>query len=126
MATGACGINCDVCKLNLNGTCSTCGPGTSAVAAGKLSAQQRILGAPCAILACAQMNQIEEERLPDVHDHDRRAPGFVSRVGQEQPSGAARPGALEVALDPAAAARQPCPGRCVWPGRYRNSCPGPG
>jgi hypothetical protein len=59
MATGACGINCNVCKLNLNGTCSTCGPGTSAVAAGKLSAQQRILGAPCAILACAQMNQIE-------------------------------------------------------------------
>lgn len=59
MATAACGISCDVCKLNLNGTCSTCGPGTSAIAARKLSAQQRILGAPCAILACAQMNQIE-------------------------------------------------------------------
>lgn len=59
MPTSACGINCDVCKLNLLGTCSTCGPGTSLEAGKKLAAQQRLLGSPCPILACAAMNQIE-------------------------------------------------------------------
>jgi hypothetical protein len=59
MPTGACGINCDVCKLNLLGACSTCGPGTSLEAGKKLAAQQRLLGGPCPILACAAMNQIE-------------------------------------------------------------------
>jgi hypothetical protein len=57
--TGACGINCDVCKLNLLGTCSTCGPGTSLAAREKLAAQIRILGDTCSILACADMNQIQ-------------------------------------------------------------------
>ncbi|MGB5748188.1 MAG: DUF3786 domain-containing protein [Desulfobacterales bacterium] len=59
MPTGACGINCDVCKLNLLGTCSSCGPGTSLEAEKKLAAQQRLLGSTCSILACASMNQIE-------------------------------------------------------------------
>jgi hypothetical protein len=59
MATGACGINCDVCKLNLLGTCSSCGSGKSPEAEQKLAAQQRLFGSTCAILACAQMNQIE-------------------------------------------------------------------
>ena len=59
MPTGACGINCDVCKLNLLGTCSSCGSGQSLEAAQKLAAQQRLFGSTCAILACAQMNQIE-------------------------------------------------------------------
>jgi hypothetical protein len=59
MPTGACGIDCDVCKLNLLGTCSSCGPGTSLEAEKKLVAQQRLLGSPCSILACARMNQIE-------------------------------------------------------------------
>jgi hypothetical protein len=59
MSTGACGINCDVCRLNLKGICSTCGPGTSDAAACKLAAQHRILGSPCAILACAQLNHID-------------------------------------------------------------------
>ncbi len=59
MPTGACGINCDVCKLNLLGTCSTCGPGTSLEADKKLAVQQRLLGSVCAILACARMNQLE-------------------------------------------------------------------
>lgn len=59
MPTGACGINCDVCRLNLLGTCSSCGPGTSLVAQKKLAAQQRLLGDTCAILACANMNQLE-------------------------------------------------------------------
>jgi hypothetical protein len=59
MPTGACGIHCDVCKLNLLGTCSSCGSGTSMQAKQKLAAQERLLGGTCAILACAQLNQIE-------------------------------------------------------------------
>ena len=59
MSTGACGINCDVCKLNLLGTCSSCGPGTSLEAENKLAAQQRLLGSTCSILACANLNQLE-------------------------------------------------------------------
>jgi len=58
MSTGACGINCDVCQLNMKGICSTCGPGTSAAARKKLAAQVRILGNPCSILACAEMKKI--------------------------------------------------------------------
>ena len=56
MATGACGISWDVCKLHLLGTCSSCGPGKSKAAAMKLQAQERILGSPCPILACVVMN----------------------------------------------------------------------
>lgn len=59
MPTGVCGIDCDVCRLNLLGTCSSCGPGTSLEAEKKLAAQQRLLGSACSILACARMNQIE-------------------------------------------------------------------
>lgn len=59
MPTGACGISCDVCKLNLLGTCSSCGPGTSLEAEKKLAAQRRLLGSPCSILACANLNQLE-------------------------------------------------------------------
>ena len=59
MPTGACGINCDVCKLNLLGTCTSCGPGRSIQAAGKLEVQQRLLGSTCPVLDCARMNQIE-------------------------------------------------------------------
>ena len=59
MPTGACGINCDVCKLNLLETCSSCGPGTSLQAGRKLAAQQRLLGSTCPILDCARMNEIE-------------------------------------------------------------------
>ncbi|MGD8701193.1 MAG: DUF3786 domain-containing protein [Desulfosarcina sp.] len=59
MATGACGINCDVCQLNLLGQCSSCGPGRSELAASKAAAQQRILGHPCAILACARLNHVD-------------------------------------------------------------------
>lgn len=59
MPTGACGIHCDVCKLNLLGTCSSCGPGKSPQAEQKLAAQQRLLGGTCPILACAQLNQVD-------------------------------------------------------------------
>ncbi len=59
MATGACGVNCDVCKLRLMELCSSCGPGKSREADRKLEAQKRILGDPCPILACARMSQID-------------------------------------------------------------------
>jgi len=59
MPTGACGINCDVCKLRLLGTCTTCGSGRSEHAQRKLAAQKRVFGGTCTILACASLNQIE-------------------------------------------------------------------
>ncbi len=59
MPTGACGINCDVCKLRLLGTCSTCGSGRSKEARKKLEAQRRIFGGNCTILECACLNNIE-------------------------------------------------------------------
>lgn len=59
MATGACGIQCDVCGLHVRGLCSTCGPGTSIKAAKKMEVQERILGAPCPILACAAARGID-------------------------------------------------------------------
>jgi hypothetical protein len=59
MATGACGINCDVCQLNLLGHCSSCGPGRSDLAARKSAAQKRTFGHPCAILECARLNHID-------------------------------------------------------------------
>ena len=59
MPTGACGINCDVCRLTLLEICSTCGPGKGQAAQKKMAAQQRILGAPCPILACAVKSHID-------------------------------------------------------------------
>ncbi len=59
MPTGACGINCDVCKLRLLDVCSSCGHGNSLEAWKKLEAQKRIFGTTCAILACACMNNLE-------------------------------------------------------------------
>ena len=59
MSTGACGINCDVCRLNVLGVCSSCGPGRSPAAQRKMDAQVRILGAPCPILECASMRGID-------------------------------------------------------------------
>ncbi|OQY52734.1 MAG: hypothetical protein B6245_23385 [Desulfobacteraceae bacterium 4572_88] len=59
MPTGACGINCDVCKLRLLEICSTCGSGKSPDAHKKLDAQKRIFGGTCIILECACMNHLE-------------------------------------------------------------------
>lgn len=59
MPTGACGINCDVCKLRLLGVCSSCGSGKSIQAEIKLAAQKRIFSGSCAILECAVMNHRE-------------------------------------------------------------------
>ena len=58
MPTGACGVNCDVCRLNLLGICSTCGPGTSEGGLVKMATQMKILGSPCPILACASERRI--------------------------------------------------------------------
>jgi hypothetical protein len=58
MATGACGINCDVCRLNLIGICGTCGSGTSREAASKIEVQTQLFGHPCPILACARERRI--------------------------------------------------------------------
>ena len=59
MPTGACGINCDVCRLNIDGLCSSCGSGTSPAGQRKLAGQEKLLGAPCAILACAILNRVD-------------------------------------------------------------------
>ncbi len=59
MPTGACGINCDMCRLRLLGACSSCGSGRSQEAPKKLEAQKRIFGGTCTILECAVMNRIE-------------------------------------------------------------------
>jgi hypothetical protein len=59
MTTGACGINCDVCKLRLMGTCSSCGPGRSPEAERKLQAQRRLIGDTCAILECAVFKRVD-------------------------------------------------------------------
>jgi len=59
MPTGACGINCNACRLNHRGLCSSCASGTSEQARLKLEAQERLLGAPCPILACARLNSID-------------------------------------------------------------------
>ena len=56
MPTGACGINCDVCRLNLLGLCTTCGPGKSVEAKVKMETQKRVLGNACPILRCVVMN----------------------------------------------------------------------
>lgn len=58
MATGACGIHCDACRLKAEGKCSTCGPADSEEATRKLSAQVRLLGSPCPILECARSRGI--------------------------------------------------------------------
>ncbi len=59
MATGACGINCSVCRLNLLGVCGSCGSGRSVEGARKKADMERILGAPCPILACAIEREVE-------------------------------------------------------------------
>ena len=59
MPTGACGVNCDTCRLNQRRLCSSCGSGTSEQARLKIEAQERLLGAPCPILACARLNSID-------------------------------------------------------------------
>lgn len=59
MATSACGIQCDVCRLHVLGSCSTCGSGRSLEGRKKAAAQIKILGAPCPILACALEREIE-------------------------------------------------------------------
>jgi hypothetical protein len=58
MTTAACGINCNVCRLQVMGICSTCGSGLSPEADHKIQVQEHLFGQPCPILACAKANQI--------------------------------------------------------------------
>ena len=58
MATGACGISCDVCRLFVTGVCGTCGAATGWEASAKIEVQQKLFDQPCPILACARMNGI--------------------------------------------------------------------
>ena len=58
MGTGACGINCSVCRLHLAGSCSTCGSGVSQAGKDKLEAQVRLMGDSCPILQCAADKEI--------------------------------------------------------------------
>jgi hypothetical protein len=59
MPTGACGINCDVCGLNVLDICSSCGSGKSREGQAKSEAQIRLFGQSCPVLACAILNQID-------------------------------------------------------------------
>ncbi len=59
MATGACGIDCSVCGLHVNGLCSTCGGGTTQAAREKLDAQHTLLGMGCSILECAAGRKLD-------------------------------------------------------------------
>jgi hypothetical protein len=57
--TGACGINCLVCRLFTEGKCSPCGSGVSEQANRKLVAQLRLIGGMCPILNCAVERKVE-------------------------------------------------------------------
>lgn len=46
MATGACGINCDVCGLKVKGICMGCGPGT-------MFTVEAVAQHPCPVVKCA-------------------------------------------------------------------------
>jgi len=59
MPTGACGINCDVCRLNLLEICSSCGSGKSREGQAKADVQKRLFGRPCPVLDCAILNRID-------------------------------------------------------------------
>lgn len=58
MATGSCGISCDVCRLRVRGICSSCGAGTERTALEKLEAQFRIFRGYCPILKCAAEHRV--------------------------------------------------------------------
>ena len=58
MATGACGINCDVCRLNRIHVCTTCGHGLSKEGEEKAATQKKLFGQSCPILECARLNHI--------------------------------------------------------------------
>ncbi len=58
MGTGACGINCDACRLNVRGICSSCGAGTEIAGRRKLEAQERLFHGACPVLKCAWEHQI--------------------------------------------------------------------
>ncbi len=58
MGTGACGIDCAVCRLHTMGLCSSCGSGTSLAGERKIAAQLDLFGMACTILECASEKKI--------------------------------------------------------------------
>ncbi len=58
MATGACGIDCNACRLKIRGLCMGCGAGTGSIAKRKLDAQNRIFRQCCPILKCARDHHV--------------------------------------------------------------------
>jgi hypothetical protein len=56
---GACGISCEVCRKNIDGTCiiGRCAPGSKALE--KLAKQKETLGFTCPILECAFREKVE-------------------------------------------------------------------
>ena len=58
MGTGACGISCDACRLNVRGLCSSCGAGPEPASGEKLKAQYRLFQGYCPILKCASERKI--------------------------------------------------------------------
>lgn len=58
MGTGACGIDCAVCRLHTMGLCSSCGSGTSLAGERKIAAQRDLFGMACTILECAAEKKI--------------------------------------------------------------------
>lgn len=53
VGTGACGVDCNTCRLHIQGICSACGSGLSKQGEKKASAQRQLFGQACAILECA-------------------------------------------------------------------------
>ena len=89
MATGACGIDCSVCRLDLLGECSTCGSGKSIEGARKRGAQERIFGGACPILACAIDSEVEFcpkdcDRFPCDKFRDNRYPFSEAYLNMQQ------------------------------------------
>jgi len=58
MATGACGIDCNTCRLKLRGLCMGCGAGCGSLAGKKLQAQLHHYGQCCPVLECARNRQV--------------------------------------------------------------------
>ncbi|VEN75489.1 conserved hypothetical protein [Candidatus Desulfarcum epimagneticum] len=104
MSTGACGINCDVCRLRHAGVCSTCGPGNSPEAARKIEAQKRILGRPCPLLECARDRGVRHCFLDcDLFPCERfedggypYSPGFLSMQKRRRNQSAPHPQDMDI------------------------------
>jgi len=76
MATGACGIDCNACRVKIRGLCMGCGAATGSIAQRRLEAQHRIFRQCCPILKCARDHHVavgQEVVIPSGH---RRRPSL--------------------------------------------------